>query len=118
PGVPSAAATKDPYLNQRIDYRLSNASSELRDIWDAASSFLVGLGDDVQIKEVKLYVAFKRIKNFVCLELYPQSKTVVAYVKLNPDTVMLEEGFTRDVRKIGHFGTGDLEVTLRTLDDV
>lgn len=118
--VVSASATngKDPYLASRIDYRLSNASSELRDIWDATSSFLVGLGDDVQIKEVKLYFAFKRIKNFVCLELYPQSKTVVAYVKLDPDTVLLEDGFTRDVRKIGHFGTGDLEVTLRSLDDI
>lgn len=114
----SSPATKDPYLSQRIDYRLSNASTELRDIWDAAASFLTGLGDDVQVKEVKLYVAFKRIKNFVCLELYPQSKTVVAYVKLNPDSVLLEGGFTRDVRKIGHFGTGDLEVTLRSLDDV
>ena len=26
-------------------------------------------------------------------------------------------GMMRDVRKIGHFGTGDLEVTLRTMAD-
>lgn len=117
-GPSGAVVAKDPYHSQRIDYRLSNASSDLRDIWDATSTFLVGLGDDVQVKEVKLYVAFKRIKNFVCLELYPQSKTVVAYIKLNPESVMLEAGFTRDVRKVGHFGTGDLEVTLRSLDDV
>ena len=31
--------------------------------------------------------------------------------------VTLEEGFTRDVTNIGHFGTGDLQVTLRTMDD-
>ncbi len=119
--VPATAGTvpgKDPYLSQRIDYRLANASSSLRDVWDAASAYLVSLGDDVQVKEVKLYVAFKRIKNFVCLELYPQKERVVAYLKLDPDTVLLEDGFTRDVRKIGHFGTGDLEVTLRTLDEV
>ena len=29
----------------------------------------------------------------------------------------LEKGFTRDVRKIGHFGTGDLEVVIRSDDD-
>lgn len=116
--VPGAAPSKDPYLNQRIDYRLGMASPELRDVWDATSSFLGGLGDDVQIKELKFYVAFKRIKNFVCLEIYPQAKTLAAYVKINPDTVTLEEGFTRDVRDIGHFGTGDLEVRLRTLDDL
>ena len=27
-------------------------------------------------------------------------------MKLDPDTVELEEGFTRDTRGIGHYGTG------------
>lgn len=27
-------------------------------------------------------------------------------------------GFTRDVRKMGHFGAGDLEITLTTLEDL
>lgn len=113
----SGAPAKDPYLSQRIDYRLGNASPDLREIWDSVTDFLMSLGDDVQMKEVKLYVAFKRIKNFVCLEIYPQTKTVTAFLKLNPDTVALEPGFTRDVRKIGHFGTGDLEVVIRTSAD-
>ena len=78
----------------------------------------MGLGDEVQMKELKFYYAFKRIKNFVCLELYPSAKTVAAYVRVNPDTVSLEAGFTRDVRKIGHFGTGDLEITMRNIDDL
>lgn len=34
-------------------------------------------------------------------------------VHLNPDLVDLVEGFTRDVRKIGHWGTGDLEIWVR-----
>lgn len=72
----------------------------------------------MQLKELKFYHAFKRIKNFVCLEIYPSGKTVAAYVKVDPATVSLEEGFIRDVRKIGHFGTGDLEITMRSLDDL
>lgn len=71
----------------------------------------------VQVKEVKFYVAFKRIKNFVCLEIYPQTRTVTAFLKVDPDSVVLEKGFTRDVRKIGHYGTGDLEVVMRTPAD-
>jgi predicted transport protein len=117
PSAGGGAPAKDPYLAQRIDYRLSKAPTDLRELWDGVADFLMALGDDVQMKEVKFYVAFKRIKNFVCLEVYPQAKTIAAYVKLNPDTVALEEGFTRDVRKIGHFGTGDLEVVLRTPAD-
>ncbi len=107
----------DPYLNQRMSYRLSQSSTELRDIYHAVHQFLTGLGDDVQVKELKLYTAFKRLKNFVCVEIYPQARTVSLYLKLDPDAVNLDEGFMRDVRKIGHFGTGDLHVTLKTMSD-
>lgn len=107
----------DPYLSQRMSYRLSQSSSELRDIYDAVYQFLVGLGDDVQVKELKLYTAFKRLKNFVCAEIYPQSRTVTLFLKLDPDQVDLGDGFARDVRNVGHFGTGDLQVTLRSMAD-
>ena len=116
--TPHDAPSKEAYQSQRIEYRLANASPLLRDTWDASSSFLTALGDDVQVKELKFYVAFKRIKNFACLQIQPQAKTVTAYVKLDPDCINLEEGFTRDVSKIGHFGTGDLEITMRSLDDL
>lgn len=107
----------DPYLSQRMSYRLSQSSSELRDIYDAVYQFLLGLGDDVQVKELKLYTAFKRLKNFVCMEIYPQARTVTLFLKLSPVGLDLEEGFTRDVRGVGHFGTGDLQVTLKSMAD-
>jgi predicted transport protein len=31
---------------------------------------------------------------------------------------MLELGFTRDVSDVGHYGTGDLEITLSKRDDL
>jgi predicted transport protein len=40
------------------------------------------------------------------------------FLKLDPSEVALEPGFTRDVAKIGHFGTGDLEVTLASAADL
>lgn len=107
----------DPYASQRIDYRIANAPPALRDLYDAVSSYLMSLGDDVQVKELKQYIAFKRIKNFVCVEVYPQAKVVTCFLKVDPVTVTLEDGFTRDMRKVGHYGTGDLGVTLRTFDD-
>ncbi|AMD57808.1 transporter [Agrobacterium tumefaciens] len=107
----------DPYLSNRMSYRLSQSSSELRDIYDAVYQFLVGLGDDVQVKELKLYTAFKRLKNFVCMEIYPQARTVMLFLKLNPAELDLEEGFTRDFRNIGHYGSGDLQVILRSMAD-
>ncbi len=35
----------------------------------------------------------------------------------SPDSITLEEGFTRDVRNIGHFGTGDLEIIIKSASD-
>jgi predicted transport protein len=40
------------------------------------------------------------------------------FVKVDPSTVAPQPGFLRDVRNIGHFGTGDLEITIRTADDL
>ena len=36
--------------------------------------------------------------------------------RIDPDEVDLLPGFTRDVRGVGHYGTGDLEVRIRTLE--
>jgi predicted transport protein len=107
----------DAYLSQRIAYRISQSDPALRDLFEAVRQFLLGLGDDVQMKELKNYVAFKRLKNFACLEIYPQARVVIIYLKVNPKTLELDDGFSRDVSSIGHFGTGDLEVSLRTMDD-
>lgn len=110
-------ATGGTPLNQQISYRISQTRGELKALFDATHDYLEALGDDVQVREQKLYVAFKRIKNFACLEVYPQAKVVTVHAKINPSTIALEPGFTRDVRNIGHFGTGDLEISIRTMDD-
>lgn len=110
-------AAEDKYKTSRIAYRLAQSSVALQDVFGAIRDYLLALGDDVQVKELSYYVAFKRIKNFACLEIYPQAKTVAAFLKVDPSSVTLEEGFTRDVTKIGHFGTGNLEVTIRSMDD-
>jgi predicted transport protein len=109
--------SSEKYASQRISARLANAPRDVRDVYEALASFLAGLGDDVQVKELKYYVAFKRIKNFACVEVYPQARVVTAFLKIDPATVTIETSFTRDVKKIGHFGTGDLEVSMKNLDD-
>lgn len=111
-------ATGTPYQSQDVGYRLAQATQPIKDLYEALKSYLLGLGDDVQLKQLQYYFAFKRIKNFACVEVYPQAGKVTMFLKLDPDTVPIEDGFTRDVRKVGHFGTGDLEVTLRTPEDL
>ena len=96
---------------------LEQSGADLKERYEMLREYLENLGDDVQAKTVQNYFAFKRIKNFACVEVHTRTQNLLVYVKINPDTIECEEGFTRDVRKIGHFGTGDLEITLTSRAD-
>lgn len=109
---------KPPPATKTVEDYLAQAKKEQRDRYEALKAFLVALGDDVQTKTLKYYFAFKRIKNFACVEIHPQTGNILVYVKVNPDTIVPEHGFTRDVRNIGHFGTGDLEITISSDEDL
>jgi predicted transport protein len=80
--------------------------------------FIESLGDDVTVTERKNYFAYRRIRNFACVEVHPQSGRLLVYLKVNPDSVQLADGFMRDVRNIGHFGTGDLELRVANSEDL
>ncbi len=97
---------------------LQQSDQQLKDLFEAVNAYCLNLGDDVQVKTLKFYQAYKRIKNFVCAEVRPQLQHVLLFLKVDPGSVDLEEGFSRDVSTIGHFGTGDLEVTIASLADL
>lgn len=97
---------------------MTGAAPALANLYADVESFLLGLGDDVTQKTLRFYFAFRRIKNFACIEVKTSLNLVRLYLKIDPDSIELEEGFTRDVRRIGHFGTGDLEVTVKSHADL
>lgn len=101
--------------DKTVDMQLSSMSDDIRSIYDQLVSYLISLGDDVQEKQLKLYMVFRRLKNFSCV--IPYSNRLLVVLKVDPSSVALEDGFSRDVTNIGHWGTGDLELTLRTQDD-
>lgn len=107
-----------PTKSKTVSDYLKQSSTELSDRYELLQAYLVALGDDVQMKTLKNYIAFKRIKNFACVEVHPATKKILIYVKVDPETVDLEKGFTRDVRNIGHYGTGDLEISISSDEDV
>ncbi len=90
----------------------------MQDRFEALRAFMMALGDDVQETTLRFYIAFKRIKNFACVEFRPSTGKILMFVKVDPSTVQLVPGFTRDVSNFGHFGTGDLEITLSKAEDL
>ena len=97
---------------------LAKASEPLKNLYADLDAQLMAFGDDIQKTVRKLYFAYKRLKNFACVEVHPQSGALLVYLKVDPDSIELEQGFSRDVRSIGHFGTGDLELRVKNSADL
>lgn len=109
--------SKKPQKYKTYGEFFEQADDSLKDLYHAVADFIKNLGDDVQEKELKYYKAFKRIKNFVCLEVRPQTKCLLLYLRLDPEKVDFKNGLIRDVRNVGHYGTGDIEVKVSSIDD-
>jgi len=128
--VQDASTLKPPYKEQdkknskkksavkTVTKYIKQSDKQVQDRYEAVKSFIEALGDDVQCKVLKHYVAFKRIKTFACVEVHPQNKKILIYVTVDPDKINIESGFTRDMRNIGHNGTGDLEITITSYEDL
>ncbi|QNN25100.1 DUF91 domain-containing protein [Planctomycetales bacterium ZRK34] len=109
-GGPKQYTTQEEYL--------ARAEPPLKELFDACRDHVQGLGDDVQIKFLKWYIACKRLKNFATIQLQTGRNSLLMWLPLSPDEVTLEDGFSADKRNVGHHGTGDLELTIRNLDDL
>lgn len=108
---PAAQDTPKPVgKDKSLAEQLQLATPEIRALYEKTASLLQSLGDDVQQKELKLYTAFRRLKNFACIIAYPNRLLIM--LKLDPETVAFEEGFSRDVSQVGHWGTGNVELCL------
>lgn len=59
---------------------------------------------------------YKKVQNVICIEIF--SKQLQLFMRIDPDSVELEAGFTKDMRGIGHHGTEDLQVTIRNVKDI
>ncbi|MEC3997062.1 DUF5655 domain-containing protein [Actinacidiphila sp. DG2A-62] len=92
----------------------ASAAGELRAALDET---LVALGGDVRRIERKQYRAYRRLRNFACVGR-SQRREVLVYLRADPEHVDLIPGFTRDVTGVGHHGTGDLELRLRSEKDL
>ena len=82
--------TSKPDSKEKVNYKtvsdyLEDANEPLKELFDSVKDYLLGLGDDATMKTLKYYFAFRRIKNFACIEIHPKANKMLAYGKLDPD---------------------------------
>lgn len=106
---------KSGWKDKDFKQYFAEAGEKNQNIFYSIRDYVLSLGDDIAENQLKLYVAFKKAKNFVCAEVY-QSQ-ILCHLKLNPDTVDLVPGFIEDVRSKGHWGTGDLRLIIKCIED-
>tara|TARA_R110001599_G_C12276626_1_gene662554 strand:- start:19164 stop:20129 length:966 start_codon:yes stop_codon:yes gene_type:complete len=118
PTIKTANSKRNGVDKSQAD-RLADAPPELVTLFNELCDFIEQLGDEVQRKDLKLYTAFKRIKNFVSIIIMTSKKDpkLQVYLKL-PGDMAEENDFSRDVTGIGHWGTGNFEVNVRTVADL
>ena len=112
---------KEVINNKQVDKsfieQYSNAPIKFKAIFDELKEFALSLGDDVTANILKLYTAFKRIKNFATMEIYQSN--IRLNLKLNPEEFKSQFSDTlRDIRNIGHWGCGDLQLIIKENDDI
>lgn len=112
----SAANMAKQRKQKTVSGTLKSANSDMRTLYQNIGDFILGLGDDVNKKTLLHYFAFRRIKNFACVEI--RTDKFLVYLKIKPDKDNVKSGFTRNMQKIPHHSTGDLEVTLRSHEDL
>ncbi len=106
---------KSGWKDKDFKQYFAEAGEKNQNLFYSIKEYILSLGDDISENQLKLYVAFKKAKNVVCVEVYQSS--LLLHLKLNPDTVDLIPGFVEDVRNKGHWGTGDLRVIIKSTED-
>ncbi|MEV7145056.1 DUF5655 domain-containing protein [Streptomyces sp. NPDC093084] len=129
PGSPSTASTR---RNRGRDTVVDDAPAApvvpsptgasrvpecLRDLYGELDQALTAWGE-VEVAALRHYIAYRRLVNVASVVFRPKHEAILVYLRLAPDSVELKEGFTRDMRGIGHLGTGDLEVRVVSAADL
>ena len=112
--APPAAKVKTAY--KTFDEQLAVADKSIKVLYQNLADYVLSLGDDISENHLKLYAAFKKIKNVITV--VAQKKKLVVNLPLDTATVAFEDGFSRDVSSLGHWGCGAVELHLQNSKDL
>jgi predicted transport protein len=98
-----------------IDEHLTNCDAKIKQIFQDLREYIMGIDNTIEETPKKFYVAYKVSQNFVCIET-KKSKLILLLKVDTAKITMPKNG--RDVSDIGHYGTGNFELTISTDEDV
>ena len=94
---------------------LSYASDEIKEFYLKLKERILELDTNVEIKPTKFYIAFKKIRNIISIEI--QKYQMKVNINFKNGKIKDPKKMTRDVSNIGTLGSGHYEVLLKKEND-
>lgn len=101
-----------------IDDHSDNLSPEslMRDLFEAFRKEVLALDPCVTEEFLKLYIAYKAETNFV--DIVPQKQRLRLFLNIQLHELHDSRGLAEDVTNRGHWGNGDVECSLKSVEDI
>lgn len=117
-GETSGAACAASLAPKSVLQYLDESSQDLKEVYADLDELLLSHQD--VLKEPQLhYIAYRRIMNVATVRVQPRNRLLVVNLRLDPETVVLREGFLRDMRGLGALGIRDgVEVRIGSREDL
>jgi predicted transport protein len=114
--VPEGEAKED--IQYELDWHLEGKPEIIQETFSILREKLLGFGEVDEITEnvTKIYIGYRHGKNFC--EVQPLKSYIKIWVDISPDELEDPLNYGRDVRNIGHHGTGQVELLLSTPDNL
>jgi len=112
-----SVTTTAPKRRGGVGFDLQHHTEKMSDttqaLFESLRDQITALGEDVTERFMNQYVGYRRLKNFV--EIVGQRRKLNLFIDGPVDD---PEGLTVDVSNIGHWGTGNLRLSVTSDDDI
>lgn len=99
-----------------LNYHLANKSNTVITLFDVLRAKIKSLSNQIDERFNKFYIGYYTYNSFC--QIRPQKDQLKIWVNLDIHQVSDPLGLCRDVRNVGHYGTGKTEIILRSFNDL
>ncbi len=114
-GKVSAVVTKKTAVYD-IEKHIKKANDKTQKLLKSLREYILDIDESVEEVPKKFYIAYKFTQNFACIEV--KKDKLLIFLKIDPDEHKPFPKNARNVKNIGHYGTGDFEYELKEMDDL
>lgn len=98
------------------EYHLNKASDQIKELYAEMKEKILDLGDKIEVKPKKWYIAFVSNSNFLYVEIF--KKQIKFTLNLKIGELDDAKNVAKDVSTIGHRGNGDYMITVANGEDL